>query len=144
MICLPSSLHRSDVFSHIAVLPKRTRKLALKHSDLANVTRLRDSVLATITPERGSYLLPRIIIHGDLSNSIFASFGYPSFAPTDASAAFTFPITKTAPTALCTSQFELHSDSEPETSGDLEPSTNTSATLPNIVISSEEDLQGGT
>lgn len=128
-------MRRPDGFAALAGRPKWTWKLVLKHSDFANVAKLRDSVSAAIAPGAASSPVPRIIVHEVLLDSSSSSSNSPRFAATTAPPAQSDSTTSKPSLATPrSSHLGLQADIPPEPAVDLESLTKAGATVPNIVV----------
>ncbi|KAG8937221.1 hypothetical protein FRC00_007045 [Tulasnella sp. 408] len=123
-----------EIPTKTAPIPKRTRKIALKRFDFANLVRLRGPVVAAVAPRSGRSPLPRIVIHKDISDSSITSSVIPIFTTTAAASART-PSAKPASLNRYSPDLDLQFDFESETTGHPEPSTHGSGTPPSIIIS---------
>ncbi|KAG9042273.1 hypothetical protein FS837_011085, partial [Tulasnella sp. UAMH 9824] len=130
-----------DIFADTTVLPKRTRKIAIKHSDFVNVAKVWESFAVASPPGLVRSPLPRTILREDPSDSSFASSDSPSLVAT-ATSCPPSSTCKTASTTPWLSQSNLQSDFEPENAGDHEEFTNVTGTVPNIVISEHHQDRG--
>ncbi|KAG8915464.1 hypothetical protein FRC00_004099 [Tulasnella sp. 408] len=123
-----------EIPTKTAPIPKRTRKIALKRFDFANIVKLRGPVVAAVAPRSGRSPLPRIVTHKDISDFSSTSSAIPILTTTTAASARASSA-KPAPLNRYSPDPDLQSDFEPKTTGRPEPSTHGSGTPPSIIIS---------